>query len=148
MLKAREWRKCCFYVKHINYKKTLVTAPLVKLNLSLRINNIYSFSRCLRSKVWVILPVRVKKLGVKRLKWNKDDIWPEIICLCIRKTKWWLDFYQKVTGLCTPSFIYLFLCLFSQVFLKIQIQNFWKGIENLVIILSLTKRNFLIEKVI
>ena len=61
MLKAPEWRKCCFYVKHINYKKTLVTAPLVKLNLTLRINNICSFSRCLRSKVWVTLLVKVKK---------------------------------------------------------------------------------------
>lgn len=100
MLKAHEWRNCCFYVKHSNYKKPFVTAPLVKLNLTWRINSICSFNDGWGVKFEWPFHWGWRKSDVKRLRWNKDDIWPEIVCLCIRKKKMQqFELYKKVTRL-------------------------------------------------
>lgn len=116
MLKAHEWRNCCFYVKHSNYKKPFVTAPLVKLNLTWRINSICSFNDGWGVKFEWPFHWGWRKSDVKRLKWNKDDIWPEIVCLCIRKKKKMQQFelYKKVTRL----YIHIHLFVHSLVFFQ------------------------------
>lgn len=97
----------------------LPKAPLVKLNLTLRINCICSFSRPLGNKVLMTFPGCKKKSDARRLKLNKDGIRSEIIGLCISKQKTknkisGLSYFKKKKIWIVHSFTCLYICFLSQ----------------------------------
>lgn len=123
MLRTHEWMEGCFYVKHINYNKALVTVLLVKLNLTLRINCICPLNGCLGwggGEVLVSCPA-----GVEKIRWEKIGI----------EWRWYLAWntlavYQKKkrsvawvlpkSNWTVRAFIYSLFNFFSQPFKKIQ----------------------------